>query len=280
MIVVKGNFPIGVRTDGLFTIIFIMIRVILFFTLLLAIGCQDENQEQINFNEVVQLRDSDFNLEDLSESISNYWECAVSQYSIEEICGCDCSSINLIQEIQIDCGSYLHKDFKEFHNDIWNSDFECDELRNKLRPSCSYDSPEEFERAILDAFVLIPQINIHEADFIKLIFESGISNFDIYRLREEWYNLPTNEINQNVYSAIVLEVTNSYFEHIEGVEDEDVILAAPWKAATIAGGAAWGFVSAFVSDVIQHVECGSCSDLSWEEVAISTGLGALGGAAY
>jgi|GEM_PF-6260452 len=254
--------------------------LLLLLLLIITLGCQNEDQESVQYNEVIQLRESDFSLEELSQSIYSYWTCARSSYTLDEICGCDCSSISLISEIQLECGDNLHEDFIDFHANLWDSEFECDELRNKLRPSCSYNSADEFERAILEAFALIPQINEYEADLVELIFKEDRSTFDINLLREKWYNLPRNTVNQNIYSATVLEVTNSYFIHINEEEEEGVILGAPWKPATIAAGAAWGFVSSFVGDVISNGECGSCSDLSLQDVAISTGLGALGGAMY
>lgn len=252
-----------------------MIRFVILLTFLLIFeSCAKETQEKLIFKSEIR----SVELETLDQDISTFWHYAFNTYTMEVVCGCSCSDIELIPVIW-ENGKHLLPPF--INQEVANSAFsECGAIRDVFKRKCLHESGDQFVNETInsiDSFTFIPET---ERTFIRNFIISVKNNsLNKETIISEWENLPYNAKTRNHISLLYVQVGLSilkFHEDNPGLfgENEDVDALVNHLAGALIGGVG-GMIMDCVEDLYSDTGYGSGG---WGDLGRSFVKGAVWGA--
>ena len=118
----------------------------------------------VDYNEPLVLRtnDSSLDLNQLSFAMSDFFHCGKDDFGLATLCGCDCTSLNMIPNIWNSCGDNMTNLFEISSFE----DYSCSDFLNSIRTTCSGRTIDEIQ---IEATELLSQFGNANPDEILLI---------------------------------------------------------------------------------------------------------------
>lgn len=219
--------------------------------------------------------DNSLDLAELHDDILTIQDYAYSTYGTETVCGCDCDGSEAVQS---SINEYNHLFDKYINNDSTNSylDYECSEWLSIAAQDCNFETFSDFWDNTDSILTDMPNISLEEKDFIRKIVNDMINEeFSNELLREEWYNLSSDNYNGNIMSAIMLETSITMKDFIDSDNGPigDDVSPLWWHVGNAIRGAAVAYVVAAGYEVVAGDDPPSFTNEDCKEAVIKGGIG-------
>ena len=189
--------------------------------------------------------------------MSDFFHCGKDDFGLATLCGCDCTSLNMIPNIWNSCGDNMTNLFEISSFE----DYSCSDFLNSIRTTCSGRTIDEIQIEATELLSQFGNANPDEILLINQIIDDVQNNLEVSAagMREDWHNLSGEY--ENEYSLIFIEITSSLIDFEENnpefFEGNNITFIP--KVGSIFGGTVLNVLIDVGWDLIEHAQ-----DQQWE----------------